>query len=212
MEEKKYYTICRLLQFINNNYSLKQYNYGGVDRFYRTCSFDDARFPDDVLKVIQALIEIKVVDLYDLSYLKSHNYTEVFYDAELVKKSEKEYAFHYQLSTILFFYIFNHLKYVAKKFLEEIESKEFKLAFGRWIKSDEYLFQYPTHMHNEIFEHLSARIKYFDLLHHLFNWLSDISYHDGSTTIYKVKRIKNCISDLDGFDFEQINLSQFTND
>lgn len=208
MKENDYNRLGRLFQFINNNYSQRHYSYGGFDGNYKTYHKDDIQFPEDTLRLIDKLMTIKVEDCYDLEYLKSNNYPQKYYNAELVKTSGTEFGFHYQLPTILFHYILNELKDSAKQFLMVIESEEFKSAFGYCIKHDEHLFQYPTHMHEQIFKYLHSKIPHFDILHHQFNWLSDISYNDGRTTLYKTKRIESCIANLDSFDFSKINLNQ----
>lgn len=212
MENDYYNRLGRLFQFINNNYSQRHYSYGGFNGNYKTYSIDDVQFPADTLKLIDKLKQVRVVDFYKEEYLKSNGYHERYYHEELVKKSEKEYGFHYQLPTILFYYIFDHLKDAATQFLKVIESGELKSVYGYSVKKDEYLFQYPSDMYNEIFNYLNTRIVNFHLLHHQFNFLSDISYNDGRTILYKTKRIKNCITNLDGFDFSKINLSQDSND
>lgn len=212
MKEDDYNRIARLFLFINNNYSQRHYNYGGFNGSYKTYQIDDVQFPEDTLKLMDKLMATKVVECYDIEYLKSNNYPEKYYNAELIKKSEIEYGFHYQLPQILFYFLFNQLKDAAKQFLKEIVSEEFKSKFGYCIKKDDYLFQYPSSMHEQIFKYLDSRIQYFDILHHQLNFLSDISYDDGRTTLFKTKRIESCISSLDGFNFSEINLSPFAND
>ena len=212
MEEKDYNKIGRLFQFLNNNFSQRHYQYGGFNGNHKTYSTDDIDFQEDTLRLIDKLMLIKVEDFYDIEYLKSNGYPDRYYNEELVKKSEKEYGFHYQLPTILYYYLFSHFKKAALHFLKEIDSKEFKSLFSHLVKRDKYLLQYPTHIHKEIFKYLDSRIQLFHLLHHQWNWLSDISYSDGSMTTYKIKRIDSCINNLEGFDFSKINLIQVTND
>jgi hypothetical protein len=206
MDDDKYNKLGRLFQFINNDFSQRNYNYGGFNGNYKTYCIDDVQFPEDTLQLINKLMLINVVDFYEIEYLKSNNYPEKYYNAEVVKKSDTLYGFHYQLPNILFHYIFNQLKDAALQFLSVIESKEFKAEFNCCSMRDKYIFQYPTHMHDQIFKYLDSRIENFYLLHHQFNFLSDISYNDGRTTIYKLKRIEKVIDSLKGFDFKKINL------
>ncbi len=206
MEDDKYNKLRRLFQFINNDFSRQSYNYGGFGGNYKTYNIAEVDFPEDTLQLINKLMSVKVVDFYEIEYLKLNNYPEQYFDSEVVKKSDTLYGFHYQLPTILFNYIFNQLKGAAIQFLALIEAQEFKAEFNDLTRRDEYVFQYPTHMHNQVFKYLNSRIENFYLLHHQFNFLSDISYNDGRTTIYKVKRIEKMIDSLNGFDFNKINL------
>ena len=141
-----------------------------------------------------------------MEYLKSHNYPERYYNNELAQKSDKLYGFHYQLNTILFYYLFNQLRETAEKFLEVIESQEFNSNYSHLITRNEYDFEYPTVMHDEIFRYFDSRIAHFGMFHHLLNWLSDMGYSAGSLTVYKIKTIENCIKDLERFDFTYVDL------
>jgi len=151
-------------------------------------------------------MQVNVVDFYDEDFLKTNGYSKVYYDASLVKKSESMFGFHYQLPTILFFYIFNCLKETAAQFLSVIKSKEFLSSYKLYIKTDRYNFEYPDMMHHEIFKYLNSTIPQFDMFLHLLNYLSDMGYSDGSMTVYKIERIKNCIKNLDGFNFTKVDL------
>src|SRR5680860_1670390 len=130
MEEKDYNKIARLFKFLKFANYLSNYRYGGFNSYYKTYPLDDAHMPEDTMAVMEKLMTLKVIDFYELEYLENHGYPINFYDSELIKKSDKEIGFHYQLSDILFYYLFNHFKDAAINFLNVIDSTiEFKSTF-----------------------------------------------------------------------------------
>ena len=205
MTEEEYNKIARLFQFLNNNYAV-DYNHSGFNGNYKTYSIEDIQFPEDTLKLIEDLRGRAVKDFYDIDYLKSNNFPENYYNNELVKKSDLLYGFHYQLPTILFYYLFDKLKEAAKHFLEIIDSSDFKYRYDYIVTRDEYNLEYPSSHHKEIFKYFDSNIQNFGMLHHLLNWLSDMSYSSGQMTIYKIKRLESCIKSLKKFSFENNNL------
>ena len=207
MTEEEYNKVARLFQYLNNTHLHSNYNYGGFNGSYRTYSIDDIQFPDDTMNLLNNLRRFSLMDFYDLEYLKSNGFPEKFYDAPLVEKSETIYGFHYQLTTILFYFLFNKLKESAVQFLELIETEDFKSSYGHLITKGEYDLEYPSILHDEIFKYFEFRISNFEMFHHLLNWLSEIGYSSGSMTIYKTKRIENCIENLERFDFKNANLN-----
>ncbi|MTE27544.1 hypothetical protein [Winogradskyella ouciana] len=207
MTEEEYNKIARLFQYLNNTHLHSNYNYGGFNGNYRTYNIDDLDFPSDTFQLIDDLTLIRVQDFYNIDYLKSNNFPERFYNNPLVQKSDTVVGFHYQLPTILFYYLFNKLKKSAVLFLKFIETDEFKSNYSHLITRGEYDFEYPSVMHDELFKYLSSKIPNFGMFHHLLNWLSEMGYSSGSMTIYKTKRIENCIENLERFDFNNINIS-----
>ncbi|MCK7590608.1 hypothetical protein M0G43_08490 [Subsaxibacter sp. CAU 1640] len=206
MEIDDYNRVARLFQFLNNNHSQLHYQYGGFEGSYKTYQVDDVQLPDDTLQLIDELKFIKVADFYKKDYLIANGYPERYINNEMVKTSDTLFGFHYQVPTILFYYIFNGLKEAAIQFLKEIDSDNFKSLYGHMVSRDKYNFEYPSIMHDEIFKYFDSRIPNFNLLHHQLNWLSDMSYSDGSMTTYKILRLENCIENLKGFDFGNIDL------
>ncbi|RLJ97928.1 hypothetical protein [Tenacibaculum discolor] len=206
MSEEQYNKIARLFQFLNNNYTLVDYNHSGFNGNYKTYSIEDIQFPANTLKLIEDLKRMRVQEFYDIDYLKANNFPERYYNNELVRKSDLLYGFHYQLPTILFYYLFNKLKDSAKHFLKLIDSNEFTSQYDYLVTRDEYNFKYPSSYHTEVFKYFETKILNFGMFHHLLNWLSDISYTTTQMTFYKTKRIQSCIENLTRFDFENVNL------
>ncbi len=207
MTEEQYNKIGRLFQYLNNTHLHSNYNYAGFNGNYRTYNIDDFDFPSDTFKLIDDLTLIRVQDFYNMDYLKSNNFPERFYNNPLVQKSDKVVGFHYQLPTILFYYLFNKLKETAIQFLSFIESDEFKSNYGHLVSQNEYDWEYPSVMHDEIFKYLDSKLPHFGMFHHLLNCLSEMGYSSGSMTIYKTKRIENCIENLERFDFKSVALN-----
>lgn len=206
MTEEEYNKIARLFQFLNNNYTLVEYNHSGFNGNYKTYSIEDIQFPANTLKLIEDLKRMRVQEFYDIDYLKANKFPENYYNNELVKKLNLLYGFHYQLPTILFYYLFYNLKDTAKHFLKLIDSSDFKSRYDDIVTRDGYNLVYPSSYHKEIFKYFDSNIQNFGMLHHLLNWLSDMSYSSGQTTIYKIKRIESCIENLKKFNFENNNL------
>ena len=206
MEEKEYNKIARLFQFLKFANHFSNYRYGGFNGQYKTYSIDDAQMPEDTMVVMEKLMLLKVVDFYELEYLKKYGYPSNYYDSELIEKTDKEIGFHYQLSDILFYYLFNHFKDAAINFLNEIDSVEFNSAFGHWVKKDEYFLTYPYPMHMEIFKYFESKVPDFEIMHFHFTSLSDVISHDGRTSTFKIKRIEKSVSAFEGFNFEGIDL------
>ena len=121
MKEKEYNKIARLFQFLKFANHLSNYRYGGFNGHYKAYPIDDVQMPGDTLSLMDRLMTLKVMDFYELEYLKKHGYPEKYYDSELIKKSDIEIGFHYQLSDILFYYLFNQFKATATKFIKEID-------------------------------------------------------------------------------------------
>jgi hypothetical protein len=207
MTAEEYNKIARLFQYLNNSHLHGNYNYGGFNGSYKTYSIDDIQFPDDTMELINNLKSVMVVDFYDLEYLKNNGFPEKFYNASLVKESERVYGFHYQLPTILFYYLFNQLKESAVQFLKFIETDQFKSKYGHLITKDEYNFEYPSFRHDELFKYFDSRIYQFGMFHHLLNWLSEMGYKSGNMTVYKIKQIENCIKNLARYDFDKVDLN-----
>lgn len=206
MEKEKYNIIARLYKFITNRHYNGYCQFGGFNGSYKVYFKKDTHFNKETLELIDELKSLKTLDFYKLDYLKNHGYPNKYYEEELVKESDLYYGFHYQLPTILFYYLFNRLKESAEFFLKEIESTNFKSNYGHFVKRDEYRFEYPNIMHQVIFKYLDTRIEDFYLLHHLMNWLSEMGYADTSMTVYKIKMLENQFKSLEGFDFENVDL------
>lgn len=212
MEPEKFKLVTKLYQFLRfDNHNIRC-QFGGFNGNYKSYPINEVNFPEATLKLIDDLMELRVVDFYKLDYLKNNGYPEKFYNASLTKKSETEYGFHYQLPTILFDYLFFHFKETAIEFLNLIKSTEFKSTFGKMTTIDRYDFKYPSSMHDIVFKYFDSKIPHFNQFHHQLNWLTDMSYTNGYMTFYKIERIKNCIKNLERFDFGKINLNQELND
>ena len=206
MEEKEYNKIARVFQFLKFANHFSNYRYGGFNGNYKTYPVTDAQMPEDTMAVIEKLMTLKVVDFYELQYLKKHGYPSNYYDSMLIKKSDKEIGFHNQLSDILFYYLFSQFKDAASNLLKEIDSVEFNSAFGYWLNKDEYFLTYPYPMHMEIFKYFESKVPDFEIMHFHFTSLSDVISHDGRTSTFKIKRIEKSLMAFEGFNFEGIDL------
>ena len=129
MKDVDYNIVAKLYRFITNQNYTGHYQFGGFDGNYKTFIKKEAGFTSEILDIIKKLKAIRVIDFYDIEYLKANNFPEKYYMGELVKESDGEYGFHYQIHIILFYYLFSHFRDAAQQFLKEIISEDFETQF-----------------------------------------------------------------------------------
>ncbi|WP_430967362.1 hypothetical protein [Spongiimicrobium sp. 2-473A-2-J] len=206
MEAKDYNKIARLFQFLNYTNRFFDYRYEAFEGPYKAYQVSDAEMPHDTQLVIEKLERLKAIDFYDKEYLLKRTPDLRYYERSLIKQSESEIGFHYELSVLLFYYLLNQLKDAGIELLKIIETNRLKIEFGPDVQIENGLVTYRNYIHEKVFNFLKGQILNYDLLQYHLMKLSDSIHYDNYTISFDIKKIKKILSSLEGFDFEGINL------
>jgi len=105
---------------------------------------------------------------FQVNHIEQFSFPEIYFDTDTIIIREKEILFHYDFSLVLYSYCAYQLRNELKKFREMMD-KELEEKFGKYVKKDEYSFQYRTGDHENIYNYILKQLPNYAIIWNLLS-------------------------------------------